>query len=78
LGNIIGPLTFRQADAPNFIPAKITIVVTCAVAAGLALLLRVYYAWENKRRDQLDVPNVPDSEFLDLTDRENKSFRYRM
>jgi predicted MFS family arabinose efflux permease len=25
LGNIIGPLTFRQADQPDFIPAKITI-----------------------------------------------------
>lgn len=78
LGNIIGPLTFRQEDAPDFIPAKIVIVVTCVVAAGLALLLRMYYMWENKRRDKKGVERVPDSEFLDLTDRENKRFRYSL
>ncbi|KAF2829055.1 allantoin permease [Ophiobolus disseminans] len=78
LGNIIGPLTFRQADQPNFIPAKITIIVTCAVAAGLAMVLRAYYTWENKRRDRQGVERVADGEFLDLTDRENKSFRYRL
>ncbi|KAF2029663.1 allantoin permease [Setomelanomma holmii] len=78
LGNIIGPLTFRQKDAPDFVPAKITIIVTCAVAAGLALLLRVYYTWENKRRDTLGVEWVKDEEFLDLTDKENKHFRYRL
>ncbi|KAL2026057.1 hypothetical protein VTO58DRAFT_103241 [Aureobasidium pullulans] len=32
LGNIIGPLTFRAEDAPEYIPAKITIIVTCATA----------------------------------------------
>ena len=79
LGNIIGPLTFRQADAPNFVPAKITIIVTCAVAAMLALLLRAYYTWENKRRDRaMDSAYVRDEEFLDLTDRENRHFRYSL
>jgi hypothetical protein len=79
LGNIIGPLTFRQADAPNFVPAKITIIVTCAVAAMLALLLRAYYTWENKRRDRaMDSAYVRDEEFLDLTDRENQHFRYSL
>lgn len=78
LGNIIGPLTFRQDDAPDFVPAKITIIVTCAVAAGLAMLLRAYYTWENKRRDNLGGERVKDEEFLDLTDKENKHFRYRL
>lgn len=75
LGNIIDPLTFRQDDAPDFVPAKITIIVTCAVAAGLALLLRMYYMCENKRRDGMAVQTVKDEEFLDLTDKENKHFR---
>jgi len=54
LGNIVGPLTFRQEDQPDFIPAKITIIVTCGFAACLTLLLRVYYMWENKRRDGME------------------------
>lgn len=78
LGNIIGPLTFRQADAPNFTPAKITIIVTCAFAAVMAIVLRVYYIWENKRRDRVAEGHVMNEEFLDLTDHENKRFRYRL
>jgi len=80
LGNIIGPLTFRQQDQPDFIPAKITIIVTCGFAAGMALVLRAYYTWENKKRDSEAeaVESVANEEFLDLTDRENKRFRYRL
>jgi predicted MFS family arabinose efflux permease len=79
LGNILGPLTFRQADAPDFVPAKITIVVTCAFAAVMALILRAYYMWENKRRDKLILgERVANEEFLDLTDKENKNFRYKL
>ncbi|KAF1945047.1 MFS general substrate transporter [Clathrospora elynae] len=80
LGNIIGPLTFRQADKPDFIPAKITIIVTCGFAACMAVVLRAYYVWENGRRDHEGegVGHVADEEFLDLTDRENRRFRYRL
>lgn len=79
LGNIIGPLTFRQEDQPDFIPAKITIVVTCAFAAVMALVLRAYYTWMNKKRDrEADHEHVENEEFLDLTDWENKRFRYRL
>lgn len=34
-----------------------------------------YYAWENKRRDKLAIEHEENSEFLDLTDRENLEFR---
>jgi hypothetical protein len=82
LGNIIGPLTFTQQSAPGYIPAKITIIVTCAVAVGLTLVLRFYYMWENKRRDKLVAQGVlghqADIEFSDVTDRKNKEFRYRL
>ncbi|KAI4720151.1 major facilitator superfamily transporter [Aureobasidium sp. EXF-10727] len=82
LGNIIGPLTFRAADAPEYVPAKITIIVTCAAAVVLTLLLRFYYQWENKRRDrvaeQRGQGHKTDIEFADVTDRKNKEFRYRL
>lgn len=78
LGNIVGPLTFTQESAPNYIPAKITIIVTCSVAVVLTLMLRVYYMWENKRRDGLEPDHQADIEFADVTDRQNKEFRYRL
>ncbi|KAI4592461.1 hypothetical protein KJ359_011158 [Pestalotiopsis sp. 9143b] len=75
LGNIIGPLTFRDADKPEYLPAKITVVVTSAVAVILTAVLMAYYTWENKRRDRLEQGHKENIEFLDLTDRENKEFR---
>jgi len=78
MGNIIGPLTFRQEDAPGFIPAKITIIVACGAAAGMTMCLRFYYVWENKRRDARGEGIKAGEEFADLTDRENRTFRYRL
>lgn len=77
LGNIIGPLTFRGKDAPDYIPAKIAIVVTTAFACCMTALLMAYYTYENKRRDGLmsGVEHQENSEFLDLTDKENLEFR---
>ncbi|KAK5734086.1 hypothetical protein LTR17_009214 [Elasticomyces elasticus] len=96
LGNIIGPLSFTPASAPDYIPAKITIgkflrehipsqyanIVTCAFAACVTIVLQFYYIRENKRRDGLveagAVGHLKDQEFADMTDRENKEFRYRL
>lgn len=80
LGNIIGPETFRGKDAPNYIPAKITIVVTTAVAIFFTIILRFVLQAENKRRDRKmgELEHKPDQEFLDLTDRENMEFRVRV
>lgn len=77
MGNIIGPLTFREQDKPRFIPAKIAMVVTTAFAALLTVVLMLYYRWENKRRDQKYAHEAhrENSEFFDLTDRENHEFR---
>lgn len=77
LGNILGPLTFRTQDEPDYVPAKIAIVVTTAVAIVFAVLLRGYYVWENGRRDGRceGVVHQENSEFLDLTDGENREFR---
>lgn len=80
LGNIIGPLTFRDGDAPEFIPAKITIIATCGFALVMTVVLRAYYVWENRRRGRTAgvLEHVADMEFADLTDRQNVEFRYRL
>jgi hypothetical protein len=82
VGNIIGPLTFRDTDAPDYIPAKITIVAVCAAAVLFTIILQAYYVWENKRRDRLMrkgyVQHQIDIEFSDSTDRQNLEFRYRL
>jgi MFS family permease len=77
LGNIIGPETFQNKDAPDFIPAKITIVVTVCVAIVLTITLRFVYMRENRRRDrvEVDLEHKENQEFLDLTDRQNMEFR---
>lgn len=82
LGNIIGPLTFTDTSAPSYIPAKIAIMATSAVAIALTLVLRFYYVHENKRRDGLvrrgSLGHVIDVEFSDQTDRQNLEFRYAL
>ncbi|PSK60358.1 High-affinity nicotinic acid transporter [Elsinoe australis] len=78
IGNIIGPLTFRGSASGAFV----AIIVTCLFAAAVAILLRFYYMWENKRRDKLMVEkglhHRTDVEFADKTDRENLEFRYTL
>lgn len=77
LGNIIGPETFQTKDAPDYIPAKIAIVVTTLIAIALTIILRTMYVLENKRRDRnsIGLQHRTNQEFLDLTDRENGEFR---
>lgn len=77
LGNILGPLTFRNEDEPEYIPAKIAIVATVSVGIVFTLLLKFYYMWENRRRDnnKEGLQHQENSEFLDLTDLQNREFR---
>lgn len=81
LGNIIGPLTFTAQSAPDYTPAKITIIVTCAAAAVFTMVLVAYYRWENRRREfafAVEGGHMLDVEFADVTDRVNREFRYRL
>lgn len=83
-GNIVGPQTFRNDQAPNYNGAKIAIVATYAVSLVLLGLLYVSYWVENKRRDKLAAERGEDEifmenqEFADLTDFENPHFRYQL
>uniref|UniRef100_A0A060TD86 ARAD1B22616p n=1 Tax=Blastobotrys adeninivorans TaxID=409370 RepID=A0A060TD86_BLAAD len=77
VGNMIGPQTFIDKQAPKYVGAKVSMVV-CSAAQILALVaLMGYYMIENKRRDRRDEHlDMEDSEFADLTDRQNPEFRY--
>ncbi len=77
VGNIIGPETFQDKDAPQYIPAKITIVATLSIAIVLTAILDLLYFWDNRKRHTEELQDLPPNhEFLDLTDKQNRSFRY--
>lgn len=78
IANIIGPQTFQAHDAPQYIPAKITILVVAALAAVSALALRLLLGGRNQETDSGAVPEQVIEEIMwaDLTDTENKLFRY--
>ncbi|KAK9434611.1 allantoin permease [Metarhizium brunneum] len=79
IGNIVGPLTFQDSDAPRYMPARITILATSCAACLLTLVLMGYYFYENRRRQRLAaaIEHHENNEFYDLTDKENIQFRYR-
>ena len=82
VANIIGPQTFRSKDAPQYIPAKITVLATQAAAVLVAIILFGYYRWANWRRDHRgrmhpSLNRLSDAEkWRNLTDKENPDFRY--
>ena len=84
VGNIIGPQTFQARDAPQFIPAKITVLATQAAGALVAFVLFLYYVWANKRKAAAAPPieavamdgYTEQHLWEDQTDRENKTFHY--
>jgi MFS family permease len=80
--SIIGPQMFRADSFPKYIPAKIAILVTQIVSIPLSLLIGYLTKIENDKRDRLKEEEegqeeLPQNyEFMDLTDIENKNFRY--
>lgn len=75
---MVGPLTFRDSDAPQYIPAKVTIVAVLSLCMIAVLLLDWMYIRENKKRDREQAQNpqeIRDIEFMDLTDKQNRHFR---
>jgi len=85
-GRIAGPQFFLQKEAPKYPTGIKTILVVFSLAAAFALILRVYLIWENAKRDKetgatLSIQaNDGFSGFSEaeenLTDRENRKFRY--
>jgi hypothetical protein len=81
IGNIIGPQTFQARDAPEYRPAKLSVVGTQAGCVLTTFLLFVHYRWQNKKR-QAAVDSETEEAFMSpevwarMTDKENKRFRY--
>lgn len=79
VGNLVGPQTFRESQAPGYEGAKVAFVVCYCVALGILGLILVINVRENRRRDRLNE-TLPDTianvEFSDLTDFQNPEFRY--
>jgi ACS family allantoate permease-like MFS transporter len=80
VGNIIGPQVFRPKDAPNYRPARITILV-CLILCTLDLMLIYwYYKLVNRKNEVIrgtpEYRTLENQEFLDRTDRENHEFAY--
>ncbi|EHK96713.1 putative Uncharacterized transporter [Glarea lozoyensis 74030] len=81
VGFLIGPQSFR--DGPYYANAKYVMIGMWTVALMLMLALWFINKQENKRRDlQAAAEGLPPQpagqEFLDLTDKENKYFRYAL
>lgn len=82
-GNLIGPQTYRAKDAPNYVPAKITLIAMFGAASMcLAGIGALHYLW-NKQSGLLgkavegEGDREDDQEDLsDLTDKQRTSFRY--
>ena len=80
VGNIIGPQTFRASDAPMYVPAKVSMVVLFCIAMGLNGILLWVNIVENRWRDKHEPKATPEElervQLLDLTDKQNRYFRY--
>ncbi|GAC95519.1 allantoate transporter [Pseudozyma hubeiensis SY62] len=82
VGNLIGPQTYRAADAPDYVPAKITLIAMFGFASACLIAIgTTHYLW-NKKNGTLgnaaeEDAQVEDCEDLtDLTDKQRSSFRY--
>ncbi|OCF55573.1 hypothetical protein L486_07057 [Kwoniella mangroviensis CBS 10435] len=85
VGNIIGPLAWVSGQTPAYMSGYTTCLACMAGQVVLFLLLRIYYARQNKLRDKMVAagqapdPSIPDGgEFEDLTDKQDLKFRYTL
>jgi len=83
IGNIIGPQTFQARDAPQYRPAKIAVLATQASCICTTILLVLYYTWQNRTRgrnhgagEATEGEYLSKEAWLDMTDRENRRFKY--
>jgi len=74
VANIIGPQTFRAKDAPNYYPAKITLVATTSGGIVVAIVLRILYGYRNKRAEDLGEPAMSHFEASKIRSRSSVDF----
>jgi hypothetical protein len=79
LGNFVGPLLFKPADAPVYAPGFVAVLITSIAAALLIIVYRFVCIWENKRRDKTGTMEGFEHAYEDdLTDKTNPQFRYTL
>ncbi|KAL1961581.1 hypothetical protein VTN77DRAFT_1433 [Rasamsonia byssochlamydoides] len=82
IGNIIGPQTFVANQAPKYTGATVAILLCYCLCIILAILYGLVCKWENVQRDKergaagIEAVDEHAADFLDLTDKQNRSFRY--
>ncbi|GLI76978.1 hypothetical protein PoHVEF18_005260 [Penicillium ochrochloron] len=82
VGNIIGPQTFKDSEAPGYHSAYIAMLAGYAVKTVSIVALYFYMYLENKRRDRAAVESQEsegdgvENGMLDQTEIDNKAFRY--
>ncbi|KAJ5988165.1 MFS general substrate transporter [Penicillium waksmanii] len=82
VGNIIGPQTFKDSEAPGYHSAYIAMLVGYIVKLTAIIALYLYMYLENKKRDREAVDNFEsdadgvENGMLDQTEIDNKEFRY--
>lgn len=81
VGNAIGPQTFISDQAPKYTGAVIAMLLCYCISMALAITYGLVCRWENAQREKAAGDSEIDehaADFLDLTDKENPSFRYTM
>ena len=77
IGNIIGPQTFREEQAPVYTGGTVAMIVCYAVAMVCVLAYGFLCRLSNKKRASvIESQLAADQDWLDLTDKQNKAFRY--
>ncbi|KAH3662157.1 hypothetical protein OGAPHI_005405 [Ogataea philodendri] len=85
IGMVVGPQTFIESQAPDYIGGKIAIVVS--YATSLIFLLLIWWEYDRRNRENAkhlrEHPEIEEKarmvqniEFADLTDKENPLFHY--
>lgn len=89
-GNIAGPQLFLTSEATTGYPTAFRAILICyGLVVVIAILLRIYLTWENKRRDKIEgaaaaLPvdgskkELNAEDYEDITDMKTVGFRYRM
>lgn len=76
-GNAAGPQVFFDGDEPRYLKAFTIHLVCYSVLVGVIVFLRWNLTWRNKKKDREFGSEIDTTHgFDDLTDKENRNFRY--
>ncbi|KAH8172954.1 major facilitator superfamily protein [Sarocladium implicatum] len=81
IGNIIGPQTFLDSEAPGYHSAYIAMLVGYSMKLASAVVLYIYMYRQNKKRDaegDADEQAAINAGMHDITELDNKGFRYTL